>query len=58
MMMLKQLDKIANDCDVATIDFENVPVNAMRGLEKTIPVHPSSLALEICQDRLKEKKPF
>jgi len=52
------LNKIANDCEVATIDFENVCVDAMRKLEKTIPVHPSSHALEICQDRLKEKSLF
>ena len=52
------LDKIAKECDLATIDFENVSVNAMRQLEKSIPVHPSSHALEICQDRLKEKTLF
>ena len=52
------LDKIANECDIATIDFENVSVNAMSQLEKSIPVHPSSHALEICQDRLKEKTLF
>jgi phosphoribosylaminoimidazole carboxylase (NCAIR synthetase) len=27
----------------------------MKEIEKKIPVHPSSRALEICQDRMKEK---
>ena len=30
----------------------------MSQLEKSIPVHPSAHALEICQDRLKEKTLF
>jgi 5-(carboxyamino)imidazole ribonucleotide synthase len=30
----------------------------MRKVEKEIPVHPSSRALEICQDRIKEKNLF
>ncbi len=54
----KTLEKIKNECDIATIDFENVDVDAMIELEKSIPVHPSSYALQICQDRLKEKQLF
>jgi 5-(carboxyamino)imidazole ribonucleotide synthase len=52
------IKKISNDCDLATIDFENVDVFAMKEIEKEIPVHPSSRALEICQDRIKEKDLF
>tara|TARA_Y100001936_G_scaffold246368_1_gene290199 strand:- start:2256 stop:3341 length:1086 start_codon:yes stop_codon:yes gene_type:complete len=52
------LKRISDECDLATIDFENVPVEAMRELEKHICVHPNSNALEICQDRLNEKKLF
>ena len=54
----KTLERISKECDVATIDFENVDVSALKSLEKYIPVHPSSSALEICQDRLKEKNLF
>ena len=54
----KTLEKIKNDYDIATIDFENVDVGAMMELEKYIPVHPSSYSLEVCQDRLKEKELF
>ena len=52
------LEIISKECDVATIDFENVPVEAMRSLEKDIAVHPCANALDICQDRLKEKNLF
>ena len=52
------LYKISNECDIATIDFENVDVSAMREIEKKIPVYPSPRALEICQDRIKEKNLF
>lgn len=52
------LKKISDECDLATIDFENVSVKAMKKLEKYISVHPNSNALEICQDRLNEKNLF
>ncbi len=52
------IKEIGENFDIATIDFENVSVKAMRELEKYIPVHPSSHALDICQDRLKEKNLF
>jgi 5-(carboxyamino)imidazole ribonucleotide synthase len=55
---INTIKKISNDCDLATIDFENVDVSAMEEIEKKIPVHPSSRALEICQDRIKEKDLF
>tara|TARA_B100000035_G_scaffold312530_1_gene324205 strand:+ start:7511 stop:8596 length:1086 start_codon:yes stop_codon:yes gene_type:complete len=52
------LQMIIQEYDIATIDFENVPVKTMRKLEKHISVHPNSNALEICQDRLNEKNLF
>ncbi|MBL6701099.1 MAG: 5-(carboxyamino)imidazole ribonucleotide synthase [Gammaproteobacteria bacterium] len=55
---INTIKKISNDCDLATIDFENVDVSAMKEIEKEIPVYPSSRALEICQDRIKEKDLF
>jgi len=52
------INDICATCDLVTIDFENVDVDAMKEIEKKIPVHPSSKALEICQDRMKEKNLF
>jgi 5-(carboxyamino)imidazole ribonucleotide synthase len=39
-----------------TYEFENVPVEAVRFLEQHVPVRPGSKALEVAQDRLKEKR--
>ncbi len=54
----KTLDYIIANYDVATIDFENVDLSAMRFLEEKIRVFPPSQALEVCQDRLLEKNLF
>ena len=52
------LDRLINECDIVTIDFENVPSEALKYLENKVSVYPSSYAVEICQDRLKEKNIF
>ena len=52
------INNICANHDLVTIDFENVDVSAMAEIEKHIPVHPNSGALEICQDRIKEKDLF
>ncbi|MDP3526965.1 MAG: 5-(carboxyamino)imidazole ribonucleotide synthase [Hoeflea sp.] len=49
------LDQLATLCDVVTYEFENVPVGAVRSLEARVPVRPGSKALEVAQDRLREK---
>ena len=49
------LDKLIDYCDVVTIDFENVPADTLKYIERTIEVLPGSYAVEVCQDRLKEK---
>ncbi|KAF0192814.1 MAG: 5-(carboxyamino)imidazole ribonucleotide synthase [Gammaproteobacteria bacterium] len=49
---------LAADADVATFEFENVPVAAVRRLADRLPVHPSADALEVLQDRLTEKRLF
>jgi 5-(carboxyamino)imidazole ribonucleotide synthase len=45
----------AQEVDVVTYEFENVPVAAVEFLEKLRPVRPGSKALSVAQDRLKEK---
>jgi len=38
-----------------SIEWENVPSNLIKSLEKNIPVKPSSKSLSLAQDRIKEK---
>jgi len=54
----ERLDALAASCDVVTYEFENVPVAAAARLAARVPVHPSPRALEVAQDRLKEKHLF
>ena len=49
------LDRLADLCDVLTIEFENIPLTTIRYLEKKIAVYPASNAIEIAQNRIKEK---
>ena len=52
------LEKFANGLDVVTYEFENVPVETVRYLEKFVPVYPPAIALEKAQDRFIEKSFF
>ncbi len=52
------LDRFAEGLDVATYEFENVPVTSARRLERRVPVYPPPAALEVAQDRLAEKRAF
>ncbi len=49
------LKRFADMVDVVTLEFENIPVSSIQFLEKWVPVKPGAKALEICQNRLKEK---
>ncbi|MGI9498934.1 MAG: 5-(carboxyamino)imidazole ribonucleotide synthase [Geminicoccaceae bacterium] len=48
--------RFANEVDVVTIEFENLPVEGLRAIAGNVPVHPSPEVLAICQDRLVEKE--
>ena len=52
------LEQFAKGLDVITYEFENVPVDAVRHLEKFVPVYPPPIALEKAQDRFVEKSFF
>jgi 5-(carboxyamino)imidazole ribonucleotide synthase len=52
------LEEFAKGLDVVTYEFENVPVETVRHLEKFVPVYPPSVALEKAQDRFVEKSFF
>lgn len=54
----EMLDTLADVCDVATYEFENVPVSAARRLGESVPTFPPPVALEVAQDRLAEKSMF
>jgi 5-(carboxyamino)imidazole ribonucleotide synthase len=52
------LAQLAQSCNAITTEFENVPAAALRGLAILKPVRPSGDAVEVCQDRVKEKAHF
>jgi 5-(carboxyamino)imidazole ribonucleotide synthase len=49
------LARFAAAVDVVTMEFENLPVDALAALAQARPVHPAPSVLAICQDRRKEK---
>jgi 5-(carboxyamino)imidazole ribonucleotide synthase len=55
---LAALDVFAAGLDVATYEFENVPVDAVEHLARRLPVYPPPAALRASQDRLEEKTFF
>jgi 5-(carboxyamino)imidazole ribonucleotide synthase len=50
------LKQMASSCDVVTTEFENVPAESLIFLAGHCPVHPSAEALEIAQNRIREKR--
>jgi 5-(carboxyamino)imidazole ribonucleotide synthase len=52
------LEKFAHGLALVTYEFENVPVEALRFLQKAVPVYPPPQALEAAQNRLHEKSLF
>lgn len=49
------LEAFARAVDVVTLEFENIPVEAVNRVNEITPVHPGAGVLEICQDRIAEK---
>ena len=49
------LEEFARSVDIVTLEFENIPVEAVRRVDRITPVYPGAGVLEICQDRLREK---
>ncbi len=52
------LARLARLSDAITIEFENVPAQALRSLSGDRPVAPGADAVEIAQDRIREKAHF
>ena len=49
------LEQLSKNCDAITTEFENIPADTLKKLEQSIPVRPSSTAVEIAQNRIAEK---
>lgn len=49
------LKRFAESVDVVTIEFENIPVSALKALEQWVPVYPQPHVLYVTQNRAREK---
>ncbi|WP_380053575.1 5-(carboxyamino)imidazole ribonucleotide synthase [Falsihalocynthiibacter sp. SS001] len=52
---LEALTAFAQEVDVITYEFENIPTEALDHLEKLRPIRPNRRALQVSQDRITEK---
>jgi 5-(carboxyamino)imidazole ribonucleotide synthase len=52
------LDRLADNCDLVTFEFENVPATVASRLAEHAPVFPPPRALAVAQNRLHEKRLF
>ena len=52
------LERLADESDVVSYEFENVPVDALSTIVDRVTVHPPPDALRNAQDRLSEKRLF
>ena len=50
------LDEFTSSVKVATVEFENLPVETLKQVEERIPLRPGSQIISICQHREREKK--
>ena len=52
------LAALASQSDVVTFDWENISAKLLGPLAKSVAIRPSAAALEVSQDRLREKALF
>ena len=52
---LDALRVFASQVQVVTLEFENIPIKAIDTVESLAPVRPSGTALQIAQQRIREK---
>jgi 5-(carboxyamino)imidazole ribonucleotide synthase len=50
------LEKMAQQCDAITLEFENIPSQSVRFVAEKTPVYPAADSLEIAQNRDSEKQ--
>jgi 5-(carboxyamino)imidazole ribonucleotide synthase len=51
----EKVHQFASQCDVITLEFENIPAETMRLCSEHAPTYPAASVLAIAQDRLVEK---
>ncbi|MDE0779887.1 MAG: 5-(carboxyamino)imidazole ribonucleotide synthase [Alphaproteobacteria bacterium] len=51
----KAIDRFAASVDVATLEFENVPITTLERIRGAAPVYPAPAVQAVAQNRLKEK---
>ena len=49
------LQQLAQECAAVTTEFENIPAATLRQLAEHVPVRPAAQAVEIAQNRIREK---
>ena len=52
------VDTFARQCDVITLEFENIPAETIARCGQYAPTYPSASVLATAQDRLREKTTF
>jgi 5-(carboxyamino)imidazole ribonucleotide synthase len=52
---LTALQRFADSVDIVTLEFENIPAEALKALEKMVRVYPQAHVLETTQNRIREK---
>lgn len=53
-----RIDEFAAQCDIVTLEFENLPTEAVQYISTRVPVYPKPEVLRIAQDRRWEKQTF
>jgi len=51
----KALQRLVQECAAVTTEFENIPAATLRQLAEQVPVRPAAKAVEIAQNRIREK---
>ena len=51
-----KLKEFAAEVDIITLENENIPLETLQALQELKPVYPGARALEVSQDRAKEKQ--
>lgn len=54
----KLLQRLGHECDLLTFDWENISVESLQALGRSVRIAPSLKALATARDRIKEKQLF
>jgi len=55
---MERLKVFAQQVDIVTVEFENIPVVALKHVAQFVPVYPNPDAIKVAQDRVVEKQFF